>query len=107
MPGGPAARNTTEQHPFHLHGHHFWVLGSGSGPYNSSVEATLNLVNPMYRDTQTLPEGGWTVIRFVVSRQLTGPSSVSAQFAHLEKEIGFCCIQVPCPALPCPTCALT
>ncbi len=67
MPGGPAARNTTEQHPFHLHGHHFWVLGSGFGPYNSSVEATLNLVNPMYRDTQILPEGGWTVIRFVVS----------------------------------------
>ncbi|DBA96798.1 TPA: hypothetical protein ACH3X3_012965 [Trebouxia sp. C0006] len=65
MPGGPAARNTTEQHPFHLHGHHFWVLGSGFGPYNSSVEATLNLVNPMYRDTQILPEGGWTVIRFV------------------------------------------
>jgi L-ascorbate oxidase len=66
-PGGPAARNTTEQHPFHLHGHHFWVLGSGVGPYNSSVDATLNLVNPMYRDTQTVPEGGWTVIRFVVS----------------------------------------
>ena len=77
-PGGLAARNTTEQHPFHLHGHHFWVLGSGVGPYNGSVEATLNVVNPMYRDTQIVPQSGWTVIRFVVSPQLTRPSTVSA-----------------------------
>lgn len=67
MPGGSAARNTSEQHPFHLHGHHFWVLGSGVGTYNSSVQASLNLVNPIYRDTEIVPEGGWTVIRFVVS----------------------------------------
>ena len=66
-PGGSAARNGTEQHPFHLHGHHFWVLGSGIGPYNSSVQSTLNLVNPIYRDTQIVYKNGWAVLRFVVS----------------------------------------
>ncbi len=65
-PGGSDPRNSSEQHPFHLHGHHFWVLASGDGPYNSSVEAMYNLVNPMYRDTQIVPKGGWSVIRFVV-----------------------------------------
>lgn len=65
-PGGSAARNSTEQHPFHLHGHHFWVLGSGDGPYNTTAASTFNLVNPMFRDTQTVSKGGWAVIRFVV-----------------------------------------
>ena len=65
-PGGPLDRNSTEQHPFHLHGHHFWVLGSGDGPYNTTAASTFNLVNPMFRDTQTVPKGGWAVLRFVV-----------------------------------------
>ena len=25
IPGPGASRNATEQHPFHLHGHHFWA----------------------------------------------------------------------------------
>ena len=98
MPGGPAARNTTEQHPFHLHGHHFWVLGSGFGPYNSSVEATLNLVNPMYRDTQIVPQGGWTVIRFVVS----SPGHHVCQHSLLAYERNLDCYAYKCPALSCP-----
>ncbi|KAK9828854.1 hypothetical protein WJX72_002416 [[Myrmecia] bisecta] len=65
-PGAPAARNGTEQHPFHLHGHHFWVLASGIGAYNSTAaEASYNLVNPIYRDTHTVLRGGWSAIRFV------------------------------------------
>lgn len=27
IPGPGASRNATEQHPMHLHGHHFWVSG--------------------------------------------------------------------------------
>ena len=57
--GGYPARNDTEQHPFHLHGHHFWVLGSGTGVFNKSdpnQTSSLNLINPVYRDTQMVCE---------------------------------------------------
>ncbi|KAI9675041.1 MAG: hypothetical protein M1817_001447 [Caeruleum heppii] len=57
-------------HPMHLHGHKFWVLGSGSGRFQhaSVAEApssVINLKNPPYRDTTELPASGWTVIRYV------------------------------------------
>lgn len=57
-------------HPIHLHGHKFWVLGSGSGSFPGSStsevqDSSLDLVNPSYRDTFVLPKGGWTVIRYI------------------------------------------
>ncbi|QPG98040.1 hypothetical protein C2857_007180 [Epichloe festucae Fl1] len=60
----------TMGHPLHLHGHKFWVLGSGTGsfPYSNVEEApdgVLNLRDPPFRDTTGLPAQGWTVIRFV------------------------------------------
>lgn len=47
-------------HPIHLHGHDFFVLGSGSGLYNSSV--ALNYANPPRRDVTMLPGDGYLVI---------------------------------------------
>ncbi|KAL2007605.1 hypothetical protein VTN00DRAFT_9043 [Thermoascus crustaceus] len=46
----------TMGHPMHLHGHRFWVLGTGTGafPYDSVQEAPETLINlhyPPYRDT--------------------------------------------------------
>ncbi|KAJ5418698.1 uncharacterized protein N7487_002248 [Penicillium crustosum] len=60
----------TMSHPMHLHGHTFWVLGSGTGsfPYDSATDAPeslINLRNPPYRDTTNLPPSGWAVIRYV------------------------------------------
>jgi len=57
-------------HPMHLHGHKFWVLGSGDGgfPYASVVDAPaalINTVNPPYRDTTDLPASGWVAIRYL------------------------------------------
>ncbi|KFY32044.1 hypothetical protein V493_00559 [Pseudogymnoascus sp. VKM F-4281 (FW-2241)] len=57
-------------HPMHLHGHKFWVLGSGEGPfpYTSVIDApqtSINLQDPPYRDTAELPPSGWIVIRYV------------------------------------------
>ena len=49
---------------FHLHGHHFWVLGTGLGHYDPAT-AALNTANPPLRDTATLPQNGWVVLRFV------------------------------------------
>ncbi|CEL10666.1 hypothetical protein ASPCAL15095 [Aspergillus calidoustus] len=60
----------TMGHPMHLHGHKFWVLGSGSGsfPYQSVAEAPSSLINlddPPYRDTANLPSAGWLAIRYI------------------------------------------
>ncbi|GFR39835.1 hypothetical protein Agub_g329 [Astrephomene gubernaculifera] len=55
-----------EQHPFHLHGHRFWVLGRGSGIFDPPQHAaSLNTANPAFRDTVTVPQGGWAYLRFV------------------------------------------
>jgi len=58
----------TMGHPLHLHGHKFWVLGSGDGSfsYDAVTDAPtgmLNLRDPPYRDTTGLPSQGWAVIR--------------------------------------------
>ncbi|KAF9092414.1 hypothetical protein BGX23_004341 [Mortierella sp. AD031] len=51
-------------HPFHFHGHVLHVLGWGNGNYLPRV-SPLELVNPLRRDTITIPAFGWTVVRFV------------------------------------------
>ncbi|KAK9265723.1 hypothetical protein L1049_025317 [Liquidambar formosana] len=53
----------TENHPVHLHGFSFYVLGSGIGNFNPRT-AVLNLYDPPYRNTIGVPVGGWAVIRF-------------------------------------------
>ncbi|ERN19331.1 hypothetical protein AMTRI_Chr09g43010 [Amborella trichopoda] len=53
-----------ENHPIHLHGYSFYVVGSGSGNYNPQ-SANFNLVDPPYRNTVGVPVGGWAAIRFV------------------------------------------
>merc|ERR1711977_359562 len=60
----------TMGHPMHLHGHKFWVLGTGSGtfPYNTTADAPssmINIENPPYRDTVDLPPSGWAALRYV------------------------------------------
>ncbi|RWW25228.1 hypothetical protein GW17_00010436, partial [Ensete ventricosum] len=54
----------TENHPVHLHGYSFHVVGHGTGNYNP-VTAKLNLVDPPYMNTIGVPAGGWAAIRFV------------------------------------------
>ncbi|KAJ4397339.1 hypothetical protein N0V93_001564 [Gnomoniopsis smithogilvyi] len=51
-----------QAHPIHLHGHDFWVLGTGSGTYDNSTLATTNAPR---RDTVMLPGNGWTAIAFI------------------------------------------
>ncbi|KAI1318994.1 hypothetical protein EDD11_005192 [Mortierella claussenii] len=50
-------------HPFHFHGHNFYVLGWGQGNYVPG-KSPLELTNPLRRDTSTVPAYGYTVIRF-------------------------------------------
>jgi L-ascorbate oxidase len=60
--------NNSEIHPWHLHGHDFWVLGYGRGRYNSKKDpANFNLKNPPVRNTVAVFPYGWVAIRFVAS----------------------------------------
>lgn len=63
-------------HPFHLHGHDFFVLAShssdsGWGSYSpwategsSAIAPKLNLENPVLKDTVSVPRRGFVVLRF-------------------------------------------
>jgi iron transport multicopper oxidase len=54
-------------HPFHLHGHTFQVVGKGfSGGFDlAALQPGFDaLKNPMQRDTVVIPKRGWVVLRF-------------------------------------------
>ncbi len=63
-------RTAEEQHPMHLHGQHFFLVGSGQGMYEDlardpeALGSYLNFENPQLRDTVTLPKAGWLYLRF-------------------------------------------
>lgn len=61
-------------HPFHLHGYNFRVVAIEKVGKNVSEEEVRrlddagrirrNLLNPPRKDTVTIPDGGFTIIRF-------------------------------------------
>jgi len=58
-------------HPFHLHGHQFWILETGAGPFNwTNYQENIwpsksGVENALRRDTLTVPSYSWSLIRFV------------------------------------------
>lgn len=50
-------------HPIHLHGHDFFILGAGRGRYQPGT-TPINLSNPPRRDTANLPGAGYLVLAF-------------------------------------------
>ncbi|CAG8669293.1 15277_t:CDS:2, partial [Dentiscutata erythropus] len=60
-------------HPFHLHGHSFWVISALDGRF------AISYPYPILRDTTTIPANGSLVIRF-----LTGNPGVWAFHCHVE-----------------------
>lgn len=58
--------NNSEIHPWHLHGHDFWVLGYGEGKFDPATDSgKFNLKNPPLKNTVPLFPYGWTALRFV------------------------------------------
>lgn len=54
-----------ENHPVHLHGFNFFVVGRGVGNFNPKIDPkNFNLVDPVERNTIGVPAGGWTAFRF-------------------------------------------
>ncbi|XP_078169110.1 putative laccase-9 [Carex rostrata] len=56
---------TGENHPIHLHGQSFYVVGSGFGNYDNTTDPlSYNLVDPPLINTLGVPKNGWAAIRF-------------------------------------------
>ncbi|KAH7913243.1 Cupredoxin [Hygrophoropsis aurantiaca] len=53
------------EHPWHLHGHEFQIVGWGEGMYGQGSATTWNLDNPMRRDTVTVPASSHVILRFL------------------------------------------
>ncbi|CAI0387952.1 unnamed protein product, partial [Linum tenue] len=54
-----------ESHPIHLHGFNFFVVGKGLGNFDKGKDlSSFNLVDPVERNTMSVPTAGWTAIRF-------------------------------------------
>ncbi|KAJ4848166.1 hypothetical protein Tsubulata_018637 [Turnera subulata] len=57
--------NNSETHPWHLHGHDFWVLGYGRGKFDPYKDPEkYNLVDPIMKNTVPLHPYSWTAVRF-------------------------------------------
>ncbi|KAJ1950737.1 ferroxidase fet3, partial [Linderina pennispora] len=50
-------------HPFHLHGHHFQIVGRGEAPYDPTNNPRPT-TPPIMRDTVTIPSMEYVVLRF-------------------------------------------
>ncbi|KAL4556178.1 hypothetical protein LXL04_038821 [Taraxacum kok-saghyz] len=74
--------NVSEIHPWHLHGHDFWVLGYGEGKFSNKDENKLNLKNPPLRNTVVIFPYGWTALRFIADNP-----GVWAFHCHIEPHL--------------------
>ncbi|KAL0925238.1 hypothetical protein M5K25_003556 [Dendrobium thyrsiflorum] len=74
--------NVSEIHPWHLHGHDFWVLGHGDGKFRKNDVSKFNLRNPPLRNTVVIFPCGWTAIRFVANNP-----GVWAFHCHIEPHL--------------------
>lgn len=70
-------------HPIHLHGYSFYVVGSGLGNYNAS-NARYNLVDPPLINTIAIPRNGWSAIRFKANNP-----GVWFMHCHFERHVSW------------------
>ncbi|KAE8100334.1 hypothetical protein FH972_018241 [Carpinus fangiana] len=55
-------------HPMHLHGYSFFVVGTGSGNFDNKTDPKgFNLVDPPEVNTFGVPRNGWLAIRFLAN----------------------------------------
>jgi FtsP/CotA-like multicopper oxidase with cupredoxin domain len=60
--------NSPLEHPMHLHGHDFLVLGASArnaGPFTAADKGQLDWDNPTRRDTTMVAANGWLVLAFL------------------------------------------
>ncbi|XP_050269238.1 putative laccase-9 isoform X2 [Quercus robur] len=71
-----------ENHPIHLHGYSFYVVGRGHGNFDTdpNYKHDYNLVDPPRVNTIGVPKNGWVAIRFKADNP-----GVWFMHCHLEK----------------------
>ncbi|CAN6555467.1 unnamed protein product [Malus baccata var. baccata] len=70
-----------ENHPMHLHGFSFYLVGTGSGIFDRRTSPkTYNLVDPPEVNTIGVPKNGWATIRFTADNP-----GVWFMHCHLER----------------------
>ncbi|KAK1406814.1 hypothetical protein QVD17_38422 [Tagetes erecta] len=74
---------TALDHPMHLHGFSFYVIGWGFGNFDAKKDpVNYNLVDPPFRNTVLVPINGWAAIRFKASNP-----GVWFLHCHLERHL--------------------
>ncbi|RHZ73574.1 hypothetical protein Glove_230g21 [Diversispora epigaea] len=72
--------NQSANHPFHLHGHNFWIVAQGPGSTMANISTSkYNLKNPVIRDTTLVPAFSHVVIRYIADNP-----GVWAFHCHIE-----------------------
>ncbi|KAI4352806.1 hypothetical protein L6164_007024 [Bauhinia variegata] len=72
-------------HPMHLHGYSFHVVGYGFGNFNKAKDPLqYNLLDPPLLNTVVVPKNGWATIRF----KATNPG-VWLMHCHLERHLSW------------------
>ncbi|CAA0831612.1 Laccase-14 [Striga hermonthica] len=72
-------------HPMHLHGHSFYVVGWGFGNFDKDRDPpNYNLVDPPLQNTIAVPRSGWTAIRFRANNP-----GVWLMHCHIERHVSW------------------
>ncbi|XP_027090019.1 laccase-15-like [Coffea arabica] len=72
-------------HPMHLHGHSFYVVGWGFGNFDKDKDPkNYNLEDPPLMNTIAVPKNAWTAIRFKANNP-----GVWLMHCHLERHISW------------------
>ncbi|KAF2297483.1 hypothetical protein GH714_024217 [Hevea brasiliensis] len=74
------AIQSPENHPMHLHGFSFYLVGIGTGNFSNSDIKNYNLVDPPEVNTIGIPRKGWAAIRFTANNP-----GVWFMHCHLER----------------------
>ncbi|KAK9715822.1 hypothetical protein RND81_06G191900 [Saponaria officinalis] len=71
----------SDNHPIHLHGYSFYVVGYGIGNFDPSKDPQkYNLVDPPEQTTVAVPKNGWAALRFRANNP-----GVWLMHCHLER----------------------
>jgi FtsP/CotA-like multicopper oxidase with cupredoxin domain len=92
------SNGASEHHPMHIHGHRFWLLGSGTT--GEPMQNIPDLSRPLLRDTFDLPhENGWAITRFVADNP--GVWLVHCHYSwHMASGMAFFFVYTPPASLP-------
>ncbi|KAI9098547.1 hypothetical protein K1719_025172 [Acacia pycnantha] len=72
-------------HPMHLHGFSFYVVGYGKGNFNEQMHTKdFNLIDPPLVNTVAVPKNGWAAVRFTA----TNPG-VWFMHCHLDRHLSW------------------